>query len=96
MGQIIFSSKFNGGVGNLSIALKSNAKSYHVSLDVNHPSCILLDVPTEWIAGSITGNAPNSAIGSVSLNISGNIDQPFNHSFNAGIIDPYTFGFNVI
>jgi hypothetical protein len=96
MGLIKFAAKFNGGIGNIFIHLKSQSQSYDVDLDVNKSDYSIPDAPKEFFIGVITGNAPNSATGSIVLNITGDINPMLRHTFKAGIIKPFSLGFDVI
>ncbi|MGZ4054395.1 MAG: hypothetical protein ACXVDZ_17020 [Bacteroidia bacterium] len=95
MGVIKFSAKFSGGIGNISIHLKSKSKSYDVELNVGNPNMNIPDAPKEYFVGVISGNAPNSTAGSIVLDINGDINPTFNHAFKAGYIKPFPIGFDV-
>jgi hypothetical protein len=96
MGLIKLAAKFNGGIGNLSIHLKSQSKSYDVESDVDNHDFNIPDAPKGSFIGVITGNAPNSAEGSIVLEITGDINPMLIQTFKAGYIKPFAFGFDVI
>ncbi len=88
MGQVIFSSTFFGGNGNLDISFQDIPDRLH--LTPNHRT-ETVTLPEGVDTYTISGDSPNGAGGNIHLNVSGDVMSEIDKDFRPGLIDPQDF-----
>jgi len=95
MGQIIFSTIFSGGAGNINIVSNETEPATVFQFDQTTKGDKSITLPMGNHPFSITGAAPAGAGGNITLNISGNITGTHTISFPAGRIPPHFINIHV-